>query len=119
MRVEGLHHLGEVAKRAGQPIDLVDHNHIDQSLVEISHQSLQGGTFHRSAREAAVVVSGFDQPPAFAGLAPDESFTCLALCMQRIKLLLQPFFRRLAGVNSAALNGPFILLHRGAPCAMT
>ena len=29
LRVEGLHDLGEVEERAGQPVDLVDDHHVD------------------------------------------------------------------------------------------
>ena len=60
MCVEGLHHLGEVGERAGQPVDLVDDDHIDQSVIEIGHQPLQGRALHRGARETTVVVRSFD-----------------------------------------------------------
>jgi hypothetical protein len=58
--VEGFDHLGEVGERAGQPVNLVDHDHIDRSVIEIGHQPLQGRALHRGARETTVVVLRFD-----------------------------------------------------------
>ncbi len=102
MCVEHLDHLGEVGERAGQPVDFVDHHDIDQSLIDVSQQTLQCRSFHGSTRQTAVVVGGLDQTPSFASLALDERFARLALCVQRVEVLLQSFLGRLAGVDRAA-----------------
>ena len=59
MRVENLDHLGEVGERTGQPVNFVDHHHIDQALIDVSKQTLQCRSFHRSTRQAAIVVRVF------------------------------------------------------------
>jgi hypothetical protein len=69
MLVEELDQLGEVGERAGQPIDLIDDDHIDASGLHVDEQLLQGRPVHRSAGEAAVVIVISDQPPAFMRLA--------------------------------------------------
>ena len=63
MGVEHLDHLGEVGERAGQPVNFVDHHHIDQALVDVTKHTLQCWAFHRSTRQTAVVVRGLDQTP--------------------------------------------------------
>ncbi len=100
--VEHLDDLGEVGERAGQAVDLVDHHRIDLAGVDIGEQALQGGAFHRAARIGAVVIGGLDQMPAFAGLASYIGLAGLALGMEGVELLLQPFLGRLAGIDGAA-----------------
>src|SRR3954470_391241 len=63
---------------------------------------LQGRALQRAAGQPAVIVGGLDQPPALAALAADERLAGFALRMQRVEILLQPFFRRFAGVDGAA-----------------
>ena len=62
VRVEQLDQLGEVGKRAGQPVDLVDDDHVDPSGLDIVQQLLQRRPLHRAAGKAAVVVAVADQP---------------------------------------------------------
>ena len=61
MGVECLDQLGEVGERAGQPIDLIDDDHVDPSRLHIGKQALQSRPNHRAAGEAAVVVTIADQ----------------------------------------------------------
>jgi hypothetical protein len=42
MLVEEFHQLGEVGERAGQPVDLVDHNDVDLPVSYIIQQFLKG-----------------------------------------------------------------------------
>jgi hypothetical protein len=42
MPIEELDELGEVGQRAGQPVDLVDHHHIDKAGLHIGEEPLQG-----------------------------------------------------------------------------
>jgi hypothetical protein len=53
--------LGEVRERAGQTVDLVDHDDIDPAVADVCQQPLQGGALGRAAGIAAVVVTGADQ----------------------------------------------------------
>ena len=56
--IEELNQLGEIRQRAGQAIDLVDHDHVDLAGPHVLQQPLQGGPVGVAAREAAVVVFG-------------------------------------------------------------
>jgi transposase-like protein len=44
MPVEQFDQLGEVRERAGQAVDLVDHDNIDPAIPDVRQQPLQGGT---------------------------------------------------------------------------
>jgi hypothetical protein len=89
VRVEHLDHLGEVSERAGQAIDFVHDHHVDESPPDIFQQVLQGGALHCAARKAAVIVGGFDEPPALTRLALDERLTRFALRVQRVEVLFK------------------------------
>jgi len=54
--VEHLDQLGKVHQRARQPVDFVDHNHIDQPLLNIRQQQFQTRPLQRAARHPAVIV---------------------------------------------------------------
>jgi hypothetical protein len=43
-----------VSKRAGQPVDLVDHNDIDPARPHLGKQRLQGRAVERGSRQAAI-----------------------------------------------------------------
>src|SRR5271170_468955 len=92
LRVEQLDHLGEVGDRTGKAIDLVNDYHIYDSPPDIFQQALKGGALHRSARKAAIIVSGLDEPPALTRLALDERLARFALRVQRVEVLLKAFF---------------------------
>ena len=49
MGVEQLDQLGEVRERAGQAVDLVDHDNIDPAVPDVRQQPLQGGAGSRAA----------------------------------------------------------------------
>ncbi len=55
-RIEDLDQLGEVEQRAGQPVDLVDHDDVDLAGCDVGEQPLQGRALQRAAREAAIVI---------------------------------------------------------------
>jgi hypothetical protein len=40
MGIKCLHQLGEVAEREGQPIDLIDDDHVDPSCLHVDEQLL-------------------------------------------------------------------------------
>jgi hypothetical protein len=64
MAVEQLDQLGEVRQRAGQAVDLVDHNDVHLAGPDVSQQPLQRRPLSRASRIAAVIVAGPDQGPA-------------------------------------------------------
>ncbi len=102
MGVEHVDQLGEVGERACQPVDLVDHDQVDAPGTDVVEQALQGRTQHRAAGDAAIVVEGRQGAPALVPLAEDVGLTRLALCMQGVELLLQPFLGRLSRVDGAS-----------------
>ena len=58
-----------------------------------------------STRDAAVIVLVFDQHPSFMTLARDVGGASLALCIERVEVLLQALLARLAGIDGAAGPG--------------
>jgi hypothetical protein len=79
MSVKNLNNLGEVGQGASEAIDFVDDDDVDTALLDLSHKSLEGGSFYIAARESAVVVLSVDQLPPFMGLASNVGFTRFAL----------------------------------------
>jgi hypothetical protein len=79
MGIELLDQLGEVGEGAGQPIDLVDDDHVDPSRRHVDEQLLQGRPVHRAPGEAAVVIAISDQSPGFMRLAFDVRLRGLPL----------------------------------------
>jgi hypothetical protein len=55
--VEHLDQLGEVHQRAAEPVDLVDHDDVDQPGLDVAQQALQRGSVQRAAGDAAVVIA--------------------------------------------------------------
>ena len=104
--VEALDDADEVGERPGQPVDLVDHDHIDLAGGDVGQQPLQRRPLHRPAGEAAIVVAGLERPPAFAGLALDVGGAGGALGIEAVEVLLQPLLGALAGVERAAPDRP-------------
>jgi hypothetical protein len=102
MGVEELDQLGEVGERAGQPVDLVDNDHVDPVSANVIKELLERWPVHRAARVATVVVAGPDQLPALMSLALDVGFRRLPLIVERVELLLQAMLSRDAGVDGAA-----------------
>jgi hypothetical protein len=62
--IEHLDQLGEVGERAAEAVDLVDHHHVDQPILDVLQQPLQAGPLQRAARDAAVVIRIANQHPA-------------------------------------------------------
>ena len=93
---------GEVGERAGQPVDLVDDDHVDDAASRHRAAAAAGRALHDAAGEAAVVVAVGDEHPAFVLLALDVGERRLALGVEGVELHLEAFFRRLAGVDGAA-----------------
>ena len=73
--VEDFHQLREVHQRAAEAIDLVDHDHIDQSGLDIGDQLRQRGPVQRPAREAAIVIAVAQRHPALGAMLSPS--TCM------------------------------------------
>jgi hypothetical protein len=67
MLIKEFDELGEVGERAGQAIDLVDHDDVDPPLSDVGQESLQGRAVQGATREAAIVIAlGTRAPPSCA-----------------------------------------------------
>src|SRR5215204_163764 len=112
--IEELDQLGEVGERSGEAIHLVDDDHVDAAGPDLAEQPLQRRSFHRSAREAAIVVAGRQAAPAFMGLALNVGLGCLPLVGERVELLLEPVLGRDTGVDRAAQSSNRLPVHHDA-----
>ena len=70
-RLEPLDELCKVGEGTGQPVDLVDHNLVDETCVDVGEQALQARALQGSSREPRVLVDGWQQHPALRFLARD------------------------------------------------
>ena len=102
MGLERLDQLGEVGERAGQPIDLIDDDHVDPSRLHIDEQLLQSRPIHRAAGEAAVVVTIPNQSPALVRLALDVGLARLPLGVEGVEVLFEPLVGRDPRIDRAA-----------------
>jgi hypothetical protein len=104
-RIEHVDDLGEVRKRPGEPVDLVDHDLVDPAAPDIVEEVLQRRAFQTAAGQAAIVVAVWQHHPALVLLAGDVGGAGLPLGMERVELLLQPVLGALAGIDGAADRG--------------
>ena len=102
MGIEQLDELGEISKRAGQPIDLVNQHNVDRACPDIRQELLQSGAIERGAGECAIVVTAGDQAPAFVRLTPDIGLAGLALGVERAEGKVEVMLARLAGIDRTA-----------------
>lgn len=94
--------LAKVRQRAAEAVDLVDHHHVDEPVLDVRHQPLEPGPFQRATGDAAVVILVAHQYPALGALAGDVGFAGLALGVEAVELLLQTFLGGFPGVDRAA-----------------
>src|SRR5215470_17671397 len=102
MLVEQLDQLGEVGKRASEPVDLVDNDRGNLSGPDVSQQRLQGRAVERGAGEGAIVVPVGYQAPALVSLTLYIGLTRLALGVERVEFEVEIMLGRLAGVDRTA-----------------
>ena len=101
--VEQFDHAGKIGQRTGQPVDLVDHHHINLVSRDIGQQAFERRALHRTAGDPAVVIPRRKAAPAFAFLALDEGFAGFPLGVEAVELLVEPFLGAFAGIERAAL----------------
>jgi hypothetical protein len=101
--VEQLDALCEIGERAGETVDLVDHDDVDLTSPDRVQELLQGRTIERGAREAAVVEAVPNQHPALVRLALDIGLTGLPLGVERVEGQIEVVLGRFARVDRAAL----------------
>src|SRR5207244_12120788 len=115
--VEDLDQPGKIGERTGEPVDLVHDDNVDPASPDVGEQALQRGPLHVATREPAIVVAGPGQYPALVTLAADVGLAGLALCLERVELLFEPFLGGFAGVDGAALAARVIPWHGCPPSA--
>src|ERR1700676_1758357 len=70
------------------------------------------GPVHIAAGEAAVIIELGQRDPAFAPLTSNECLGSLALCIERVKLLIEAFLRRFPRIDRAPqASGGRLLYH--------
>ena len=105
MAIEYLDDPGEVRQRPCQSIHLVDDDHVDLIVLDILKKPLESGTLHRAAGQPAVLVMGRQGTPAPVLLAGDVGLAGLALGVERVEVLFEPFLGGFASVDGAPESG--------------
>src|ERR1019366_5097537 len=100
-RIKLLDKFGKVGQRTCEPIDLVHHDRIHLAVSDVGHQFFQSWPIHIAARESAVIVLGAEDNPSFVLLRMNIRLASLALCIERIKGLVQTFFGGFASIDRA------------------
>jgi hypothetical protein len=103
--LQPLHQLGEVGERPGQPVDLVDDDHVHAAGIDVGEETLQGRALQRAAGDATVVVAGGQHLPALVALARDVGGAGLVLRIERVEVLVETLVRGLPRVDRAADHG--------------
>jgi hypothetical protein len=118
MGIERLDQFGEVGERAGQPIDLVDDDHVDPPRLHVDEQLLECGPIHRPAGEAAIVVPIPNQSPTLVRLALDVGLARLPLGVEGIEILLKSLLGRDARIDGGTQTASDrLILHGDASAA--
>ena len=121
MLVEQLDELGKVCQRAGQPVDLVNHDNIDLAGPYVSKELLQGWAVGIAAGKSPVIVFASDQGPAGMRLAANIGLRGIILGIERVEVLFEPLVIRHPAIYGAAnafcgagrhCEGPFTGLSR-------
>ena len=121
MGIECLDQLGEVGERAGQPIDLVDDDHVDLFRLHVNEQLLQSRPIHRPAGKAAVIVTIPNESPTLMCLALDVGLACFPLGVEGIEILFKSLLGRDArvdGLMQAAFDRLIFMASVSSRCAI-
>ena len=100
-RVEPVDELRKVGEGTGQSVDLVDHNPVDETGIDVGEQALQARALQGSSREPRVLVDSWQQHPALRFLARDIRGAGLSLRIEGVELLFETLFRALSRIDGA------------------
>ena len=100
-RLEPFDELRKVEEGTGQPVDLVDHNLLDETGIDVSEQALQARALQGSSRDPCILVDSWQQHPALRFLARDICSAGLPLCIEGVELLFETLFSALSGIDGA------------------
>jgi hypothetical protein len=107
--IEGFDQPREVGERTGQPVYLIDDDHIDPAGSYFLEKPGKRGAVHRSSRIAAVVIAVSEQGPALVELALDVGFASFSLGIEAVEVLIQTLVGGFPRVDGAAKS---LLCHR-------
>ena len=102
MPVEQLHQLGKIGERAGEAVDLVDHDDVEAAGLYVSKQLLQPGSVGRATRIAAIIIMAAHQRPAGMRLTADIGLGGITLGVERVEILVEPVIGGHPGINRTA-----------------
>ena len=92
MGIKDINDFGKIRERSCEPVDLVNHHHIDEVVLDICQQFAKRRPLDGSTRITTVVIEIGKASPAFVFLARDKSLTGLPLGIQGVKFLVKSFF---------------------------
>lgn len=102
MPLEHIDHLGKVGEATRQPVDFVDHHHINQPSLDVRHKPLQSWPFHVPAGKRRVVIVVGHRNPALSPLAGNVGMAGIALRVDGVVFLIESFVSGFARVDRAA-----------------
>ncbi len=105
MPLEDFDQSGEIAKTAGQPVDLVHHDDVDLAGLDVSHQAFEARPFHIAAGEAGIDVVVGHWNPALGALAGDVGQSGILLRIEGIEGLVETLVAGNAAIDGAAFWG--------------
>ncbi len=115
MALEQLNHLREVGQASGKPVDLVDHRDIDAARLDVGQQPFECRPIHVAPGIGRIVVIVGHRDPTLGPLAGDVGVTGVALGVDGVVFLVQPFVRGDAGIDGAAQAARLSLAYRSPP----
>ena len=104
VRIEDVDDLGEIGKRPGQAVDLVDNDDLNLPGLNVLQKPLERRPLHRTAGQAAVIVHVAKRDPSGMTLAHDIGLARLPLGVERIEFLLEALVGRFSGVSLGIRN---------------
>src|ERR1017187_5378972 len=104
-----LHQPREIEQRAAEAVDFIHQHAIDGTRLHLHQQISEGRPVHARATETSVVVVLGQYDPACLALAQNIGFRRLALRVQGIEILFEPFIGRLARVYGAPQSTRYLV----------
>ena len=88
-RLKPFDELRKVGEGTDQPVDLVDHDLLDETGIDVVEQALQARALQGSSRAPRVLVDGWQQRPALRLLARDIRGAGFSLRIEGVELLFE------------------------------